>query len=285
VSTTTLRRRPWDDVVERRLAVAVVVAACIGCAAQPEPSRTLDIATTTSVQNSGLLEALLPHFKTATVRVHAAGSGRALEMLKDGIVDLVISHAPQTEARYLAAHSNWSYQKLAFNRFVVVGPAADPARLKDADNVLDAFRRIAKAPVDFVSRGDGSGTHEREQMLWREAGTSPPAGRLLVSGQSMAITLRQAHERSAYTLTDEATLWQLQRQLDLVVLSEGDQRLLNTYAVIHPRDAVTAARFADWLTRGDGRQRIDDHRIGGRAAFQVWPERCPGNTPDALPCP
>jgi tungstate transport system substrate-binding protein len=284
VSASTHRRRRWDGVSGRPLAVVFVVAAFIGCAAPPEPSRTLDIATTTSVQNSGLLDALLPHFNPATVRVHAAGSGRALEMLKDGIVDLVISHAPQTEARYLAAHSNWSYQKLAFNRFVVVGPATDPGRVRDADNVLDAFRRIAQSPVDFVSRGDGSGTHEREQMLWRDAGAAPPAGRLLVSGQSMAITLRQAHERSAYTLTDEATFWQLQRQLDLVVLSEGDQRLLNTYAVIHPRDTETAARFAEWLTRGDGRQRIDDHRIEGRVAFQAWPDRCPGETPDSLPC-
>jgi tungstate transport system substrate-binding protein len=263
------------------LCAVLVVGACANQASLP---RTLDIATTTSVQNSGLLEALLPHFTDADVRVHAAGSGRALEMLSDGIVDLVISHAPETEARYLTDHRDWSYQKLAFNRFVIVGPPADPAHVKDAGGVLDAFRRIAKAPVDFVSRGDGSGTHEREQTLWRLAGAAPAAGRVLVSGRSMAITLRQAHEKQAYTLSDEATFWQLQRQLDLVVVSEGDDLLLNTYAVIHPRDGQIAALFAEWLTRGDGRARIESHLIEGRVAFHVWPLSCPGNTPASQPC-
>ena len=268
----------------RRLVCTIFAGLALGCAQQSEQPRTLDIATTTSVQNSGLLEALLPHFDTATVRVHAAGSGRALEMLKDGIVDLVISHAPATEARYLAAHPDWSYQKLAFNRFVLVGAPADPAGVKETTNVLAAFRRIARAPVDFVSRGDGSGTHEREQILWKQAGAAPPAGRLLVSGQGMATTLRQAHEMHAYTLSDEATFWQLEKQLDLAIVSEGDDLLLNTYAVIHPKDGETAARFAEWLTRGEGRQRIEDHRVEGRVAFQVWPEQCPGKTPDAIPC-
>lgn len=268
----------------RRIICTILAGLVAGCAQQSPQPPTLDVATTTSVQNSGLLEALLPRFEAATVRVHAAGSGRALEMLKDGIVDLVISHAPESEARYLAAHPDWSYQKLAFNRFVLVGPPADPAQVKETPGVLDAFRRLSQAPVDFVSRGDGSGTHEREQMLWKQAGAVPPAGRLLVSGQGMAITLRQADERRAYTLTDEATFWQLQKQLDLAVVSDGDAVLLNSYAVIHPRGVETAARFAEWLTRGEGRQRIADHRIEGRAGFQVWPEQCPGNTPDAIPC-
>jgi len=254
------------------------------CGEQPAP-RTLDVATTTSVQNSGLLETLLPHFTDALVRVHAAGSGRALEMLKDGIVDLVISHAPDTEARYLSDHSDWHYQKLAFNRFVVVGQADDPARAKDATGVLDAFRRIAASTAAFVSRGDGSGTLEREQKLWMLAGVTPSPGRLLVSGQGMANTLRQADEKRAYTLSDEATFWQLQCQLELVVVSEGDPLLLNTYSVIHPRDSKLAASFASWLTRGEGRKRIEGHLIEGRHAFHVWPDSCPGDKPSALPCP
>jgi tungstate transport system substrate-binding protein len=266
----------------QRSICTILAGLIVGCAEQ-QP-RTLDIATTTSVQNSGLLEALLPHFGAATVRVHAAGSGRALEMLKDRVVDLVISHAPEAEARYLAAHPRWTYRKLAFNRFVLVGPPTDPAGVKSTNDVLDALQRIAQSSVDFVSRGDGSGTHEREQMLWKQAGAGPSTGRLLVSGQSMAITLRQAHEKRAYTLTDEATFWQFQKQLDLAVVSEGDALLLNTYAVIYPRDIDAAARFAEWLTRGEGRRRIGDHRIEGRVAFQVWPEGCPDTRPEALPC-
>ena len=270
----------------QRIICTILDGLVVGCAGQPQRPRPLDIATTTSVQNSGLLEALLPHFDAATVRVHAAGSGRALEMLKDRVVDLVISHAPEAEARYLAAHPGWTYRKLAFNRFILVGPPADPASVRSTNDVLDAFQRIAQSSADFVSRGDGSGTHEREQMLWKQAGAAPSTGRLLVSGQSMAITLRQAHEKRAYTLTDEATFWQFQKQLDLAVVSEGDALLLNTYAVIYPRDpdADAAARFTEWLTRGEGRRRIGDHRIEGRVAFQVWPEGCPDTRPDALPC-
>jgi tungstate transport system substrate-binding protein len=266
----------------RTAVVAAAVVAASACVRQSTPP--LDIATTTSVQNSGLLEAILPHYKESIVRVHAAGSGRALEMLDDQVVDLVISHAPATEARQLQNHPDWSYQKLAFNRFVVVGPESDPADVREATGVLDAFRRIANAPVTFVSRGDASGTHEREQMLWQRAEATVSPDRLLTSGRGMAITLRQADERQAYTLTDEATFWQLQRQLDLVVLSEGDDLLVNTYAVIHPRDVQSAARFAAWLTRGEGRLRIEQHLIEGRPAFRVWPLSCPGDSPDATPC-
>jgi tungstate transport system substrate-binding protein len=265
------------------LACAVVVT-LVACARHTPPPTTLDIATTTSVQNSGLLDALLPYYTVADVRVHAAGSGRALEMLQDRIVDLVISHAPDAETRYLTSHRDWSYQKLAFNRFVLVGPASDPAHVKASTTVVDAFRRIAATPVNFVSRGDSSGTHEREQKLWGLAGVEPASGRLLTSGQGMANTLRQADEKRAYTLSDEATFWQLQRKIDLVVVSEGDELLLNTYAVIRPRDGETAARFADWLTRGEGRTRIERHLIEGRVAFHVWPLSCPGDSPTAMPC-
>ena len=274
-----------DRDTNRLVLISALTLALSACGDRPTTPRTLDVATTTSVQNSGLLEALLPRFTDSTVRVHAAGSGRALEMLKDGIVDLVISHAPDTEARYLADHPDWVYQKLAFNRFVLVGPPGDPAHVKAAKGVLEAFRQVAAAPVNFVSRGDNSGTHEREQNLWKLAGVTPAAGWLLTSGQGMANTLRQADEKQAYTLSDEATFWQLQRQLELVVVSESDDLLLNTYAVIHPRATTTAAGFAAWLTRGEGRRRIEGHLIEGRAAFHVWPDGCPATKPDALPCP
>ena len=248
------------------------------------PKSYLDIATTTSVQNSGLLEVLLPPFEEATVRVHAAGSGRALKMLADGVVDLVMSHAPETETRYLAEHTRWAYQKIAFNRFVIVGPRNDPAKVGDAADVVDAFRRIAASGATFVSRGDESGTHERERLLWNAAGVSPTPAHLVVSGQGMSVTLRQTNERQGYTLSDDATFWQLVSQLDLVSVFERDARLLNSYAVVHPRDNDTAVTFAAWLVRGDGRQRIAAYSIQGRVAFTVWPEGCPGNVPSAQPC-
>ena len=264
----------------RPILIAVVMLAACTSATRPP----IDIATTTSVQNSGLLDYLLPHFDQADVRVHAAGSGRSLEMLADGVVDLVISHAPETEARYLATHADWRYRKLASNWFIIVGPSDDPARVGDATDALDAFRRIAAAPVPFVSRGDESGTHERELTFWRSSGVTPAPGRLIVSGRSMALALRHADEINGYTLSDDATFRQLQPQLDLVAFTIGDRRLLNTYAVIHPHSDVRAERLAEWLLNGGGRKRIAEFHIEQRTAFAVWPQSCPGLSPAAQPC-
>ena len=263
---------------------AQLIALLLSALACVAPPASIDVATTTSVQNSGLLESVLPHFPDATVRVHAAGSGRALAMLSDGVVDLVISHAPETEARALAGHPEWAYRKIAYNRFVLVGPPSDPAGVRGSKDVADAFRHIASQRAVFVSRGDESGTHERERALWAAAGVRPDDAQLQVSGQGMAVTLRQASEQRAYTLADQATFWQLERQIELVPLVEADPLLLNTYAVVHPKTVDAAARFASWLVEGDGRARIAAFRVQGRTAFAVWPSKCPGDTPAALPC-
>lgn len=156
--------------------------------------------------------------------------------------------------------------------------------MRAAKDVLNAFQRIARAPVTFISRGDGSGTHEREQALWTAARVTPPADRLLVSGRSMAVALRHAQERQGYTLSDEATFWQLEKQFDLVVLFAGDGRLLNTCAVVYPPGSRVAEAFADWLTRGEGRERIARHRIEGHVPFSVWPAGCSDEHPSARPC-
>jgi tungstate transport system substrate-binding protein len=256
-----------------------VVAAC-----QAPATEHLDIATTTSVQNSGLLDAILPHFQPATVRVHAVGSGLALKMLADGRVDLVISHAPETEKQYVGLHADWVYRKIAFNHFLLIGPRADPARVGQASDVLDAMRRIVASDAAFVSRGDGSGTDEREQSLWQQAGVSLPLVRRFISGAGMAVTLRQADERQAYTLSDDATFWQLEHKLNTTALFATDPRLVNSYAVLFPSKNALANSFANWLYRGDGRDRIAAFRVQGRVAFVVWPAGCPSAGPDAQPC-
>ena len=271
-------RRAWT------LAVALVAVAA--CAPSPERAR-LDLATTTSVQHSGLLDTLLPAFRDQTgidVRVHAAGSGRALEMLADGIVELALTHAPEAEARALQAHPLWEYRKIAYNRFVIVGPRDDPAGTRAAADAVDAFRRIARTPAWFVSRGDGSGTHEREQSLWALAGVTPDPARLIVSGRGMAQALRHADERRAYTLSDQATFWQFERGLQLVILVAKDDHLLNSYSVVYP-ESPTAARHAQWLAAGEGRTLIEAFTVAGRRAFTVWPAGCAGTTPSATPCP
>lgn len=265
--------------------LALLFGLLLACAA---PGRfTIAIATTTSVQNSGLLDALLPALERETglsPQLHAAGSGRSLQMLADGIVDAVISHAPEMEQRMLAKHPEWAYRKWAFNQFVVVGPAEDPARVRHASNVVDAFRRIADSGSRFVSRGDESGTHERERALWEAAGQQPDDRRLLVSGRGMAQALRHAGEAQAYTLTDAPTFWQLRRSLDLQVLFEGDQRLLNTYAVIHRRGITAAATFSEWWVQDSTRKRLTAFLIEGTRAYQPWPPGCPGTAPGDRPC-
>lgn len=264
------------------LAALVLVAAC----GRPE-SPTLDIATTTSVQNSGLLAHLLPAFEKAagiTVRVHAAGSGRALQMLADGVVDAVISHAPETEQRLLPQHPDWRYRKIAHNWFVVAGPAPDPAKVAEAPDAATAFQRIADSGARFVSRGDESGTHERERLLWTAAGRQPEPAAVIVSGRGMAQALRHASEARAYVLTDASTFWQLASGLELTILFENDRRLINTYAVIHPSSDPKAATFATWLSSVDGANVIGAFTIGGKRAFEPWPAGCPAQQPSDLPC-
>ncbi|HET9705946.1 MAG TPA: substrate-binding domain-containing protein [Vicinamibacterales bacterium] len=268
--------------MRRVLAALLCLAAC-----SRTPAATLDIATTTSVQNSGLLAYLLPQFQrhsAIVVRVHAAGSGRALQMLEDEVVDLVISHAPEAEARILTRHPQWSYRKLAHNRFVVAGPGNDPASVSGAADVLDAFRRIARSDAAFVSRGDESGTHERERALWAAAGIDPDPARVIVSGRGMAQALRHADEAEGYVLTDEATFRQMDDALDLEIVAAGDPRLVNSYAVLHRGGEPRATAFADWLTGEAGRAALGALTIAGAPAFTPWPPDCPGGQPSDAAC-
>ena len=214
------------------LFIAGLAALSVGCR---EDRRRLRLATTTSVDNSGLLTAILPSFQDETgiaVQVLAVGSGRALQLLRRGDADVALTHDLVAETAFLKETTPAAYRKIMFNDFVVVGPSRDEAGVGQAANATDAMRRIAGSGATFVSRGDESGTHAREQQLWRKAGTTPSAARLLETGQGMAATLRIASERHAYTLTDRATFTQLAETVGLQPLFQGDPDLLNTYAVI-----------------------------------------------------
>lgn len=275
----------WRRVCAFSICIGTALASA--CSDRSIEAKTLDIATTTSVVNSGLLSALLPVFEKnagITIRVHAAGSGRALEMLNDQIVDLVISHAPRAEERTLATHTEWRYRKIASNQFILVGPGSDPAGVSRANDAPSAFERIVKARQYFLSRGDGSGTHERETELWSLANTKPDPNHFLVSGSGMGATLRQADEKGAYTLSDDATFNQLRDGLALEVLFANDARLLNSYAVVFQPKSSAAAQFAAWLISGTGREAIASYRIGGTQPFRVWPDGCPGDHPSASLC-
>ena len=250
----------------------IVTASLSACAQTTKP--VLALATTTSVANSGLLDVLVHEFHRqhgTLVRPYLVGSGRALAMLAAGQVDVVISHAPAAEARAIEQHRQWFYAKVMFNDFLIVGPAIDPADVKTARSPEEAFRRIARADTRFVSRGDESGTHEREQLLWGLAGISPERARVKVAGQGMGATLRIADQVNAYTLVDRATYTQLEGSVSLVPLFQGGPQLLNTYSVIRSDTSPEADTFVRWLTGGGGREAIENYRVRGVPVFTPWP--------------
>jgi tungstate transport system substrate-binding protein len=241
---------------------------------------SLKCASTTSTQNSGLFEHILPLFEAATgikVQVIAVGTGAALQLGKRGDVDVVLVHARELELELLQEGFFLQRRDVMYNHFVIVGPPEDPARIGQADSAAEAFRRIASSEARFLSRADRSGTHLRELKLWDMAGLSP-RGRpwYLETGQGMARTLRMASEMGAYTLTDRATFLSLQDSpLALEVLFEGDPALLNQYGVmavnpkrhphVHYREAL---EFIQWLTSAQGQRAIASFRDSqGRQLF------------------
>jgi len=273
----------------RVIAVLVLGIGVIGCRSAGAPA-TLTLATTTSVGNSGLLDQLTDAFQQQygiQLRSHLVGSGLALQMLSKHKVDIVISHAPALEAIVLREHPGWRYRKFMFNDFVLLGPSGDPARVKSATSIDDAMRRIASSPVKFLSRGDQSGTHEREEALWKTAETRPPPDRLIVAGAGMGASLRIASEVGAYVLTDRATFGQFAASVRLVIVFEGGPSLVNTYAVVLDPSGPLAAKsaiLADWLSDGGGRRVIERYRVGADVrAFNPWPLKRQSQRPEDLP--
>ena len=272
----------------RHVILALGLLAAAACRSQPQVIR---MATTTSVDNSGLLAGILPEFTRGThvtVDVLAVGSGQALNLLKRGEVALALTHDPAAESAALAAGVMTGYQKIMFNEFIIAGPAGDPAGIARATDAVDAFARIVDSDATFVSRGDASGTFSREQELWTLAKRRPAPSRLLEAGQGMGGTLRIANERNAYTLTDRATFEQFRQALRLTSLYEGGAELVNTYSVFVRRgltgtELTAASALTEWLADGEGRLLIAAFVANGRPVFQLWPLGTPRGSPADLP--
>jgi tungstate transport system substrate-binding protein len=191
------------------------------------------LATTTSTQDSGLLDVLLPAFEAKTgitVKVVAVGTGQAIKLGEDGNADVLLVHSRKAEDEFVAKGFGTNAHDVMYNQFYIVGPAEDPAGVKQAKSAVEAFQKIAEKQAVFISRGDDSGTDKKEKSIWQEAGIKPEGAWYLSSGQGMGNTLQMAEEKNAYTLTDEATF--LSRKLGLEVLMQGDKTLLNPYGVI-----------------------------------------------------
>ena len=222
-------------------------------AAQAKPAnREVILATTTSTVDTGLLDELGPLFEKGTgyrLTVLAQGSGAALKTGERGEADVILAHSPDAEQAFMAAGHGTRRELVMHNDFVLVGPAKDPAGVREAAGARDAMQRIAAAGATFISRGDNSGTHALELKLWREAGVEPRGGSWYQeSGSGMGGTLQVASEKDAYTISDRGTYLSLRTRLALAVLHEGDAALRNVYHVIQVNPAKSARVNADGAT-------------------------------------
>ncbi len=248
--------------------VPLVAGVMSGCAQllPTAESQRLILATTTSTQDSGLLEYLLPDFEKlyhVKVDVIAVGTGQALKLGEDGNADVLLVHARAAEDQFMAEGYGVRREAVMYNDFIIVGPEADPAGIQGL-TAAEAFARIAQTGATFISRGDNSGTHIKEKELWQQAAITPIGAWYILAGQGMGEVLTMADEQGAYTLSDRATyLVRTQRGLNLKILVEGDPILFNPYGVIAVNPARNAKinadlanKFIDWLISQPTQARI-----------------------------
>lgn len=258
-------------------------------------SRDILLATTTSTRDAGLLDSLLPVFERQTgyrVMVVAVGSGQALAMGKRGDADLVLSHAPEAERVLVDSGYFVRLRRVMHNDFLIVGPSVDPAGVRGMRDAAAALGRLAARGAPFVSRGDGSGTHQLELKLWRLAAVTPPhsgRGWYVESGQGMGATLQMADQKAAYTLTDRATYLVWRDKIQLAPLVAGDSLLYNVYHVleVNPRNvprvnAAGAKALSDFLVAPETQARIGAF---GKARFGQSLFVPDADKPNALPAP
>jgi len=215
--------------------LALVFPLCIFTAyGAASNSHNIILSTTTSTQDSGLLDVLVPLFEKQTgysVKTVSVGTGQALALAAKGDADVVLVHAPDLEKKYVAEGKLLNRRLVMYNDFVIIGPKDDRAKVRSIKSAASALKAIAQAKVNFVSRGDNSGTHVLEKSLWKAAGIEPKGSWYIEAGQGMGATLGIANERSAYTITDRGTYLAYGKRINLPVLVEADRALLNIYSV------------------------------------------------------
>lgn len=250
--------------------------ACVSSAEAPK-QKLLRMATTTSTDNTGLLKAILPQFEKDTgyeVQVVAVGTGKALKMGRDGDVDLVLVHARSAEEEFISEGFGTQRQDVMYNEFILVGPKSDPADIKSAKSAAQALTSITENRSTFISRGDDSGTHKKEQGLWRSANLTPKGKWYLEAGQGMGKIIQIAGELDGYTLTDSGTWLVYKKKSPLVQLYQGDEALFNPYGIIavspERHEAVNhsgAQSLIHWITSAKGQKLIGNFQFHGERLF------------------
>jgi tungstate transport system substrate-binding protein len=264
----------------RALAILLLALAPAARAADAAP-QSIILASTTSVDNSGLLAAILPGFTKATnisVKVLAQGTGQALDTARRGDADLVLVHDPEAEAKFIGEGHGVNRRQIAWNDFVIVGPKADPAHIAGGHDAVAALKTIAAAKAAFVSRGDRSGTNALELRLWKAADIDPKAAGggtwYKDIGGGMGQALNAAAAMPAYTLADRGTWLSFKNKASLAIVIAGDPHLINRYDVIElnpqkhaGRNLAPAKVFADWLVSPAGQAAIGAYKVGGEQLF------------------
>jgi tungstate transport system substrate-binding protein len=268
----------WFGAAMRNLVLCALVSIFLGGINQSvSAEEILRLSTTTSTENSGLLKVLLPEFEAKThikVQVISVGTGKALELAKNGDVDVTLVHARAAEDKFMAEGHGVNRRDVMYNDFIIVGPLADPAGVKGSHDVIAALRKITASKAKFISRGDNSGTDQMEQAYWKEAGAKPAGSAYVSAGLGMGEVLTMAAEMQAYTLTDRATYGAYRAKTGLAVQVEGDAKMFNPYGII----AVNPAKYKDihsraanslieWLTSAEGQKKIAEFKVDGEQLF------------------
>lgn len=242
----------------KTLLVAMGMTVLLWSSLAQAQEKTIILATTTSTQDSGLLDVLIPIFEKKTgyfVKTIAVGSGQAMTMGQKGEADVLLVHSPAAEQKFVEEGYGINRRLVMHNDFIILGPAEDPAGLKGMNSSPEAFRKIASAKAMFASRGDNSGTHAKEKAIWKDAGVKYEGERWYQeTGAGMGQTLNVAAEKKGYTLADRGTFLALAKNLKLDILVEGDAALLNIYHVIEVNpakwtkvNAKGSKAFADFM--------------------------------------
>ncbi len=262
-----------------RRSALISCAILLGALAAPisYAQQAITLSTTTSTENSGLLTYLLPLFEAKTrikVKVIAVGTGKALELAKNGDVDVTLVHARPSEDKFVAEGHGVNRRDVMYNDFIIAGPDTDPAHIRGSKDVLAALKKVVDSKAKFISRGDNSGTDQMEKAYWKQVGAQPQGAAYVSAGLGMGEVLNMAAELRAYTLTDRATYSAYKAKTGLVIAVEGDPKMFNPYGIIavNPAKYPTinykgATRLIEWITSDEGQKAIAAFKVDGQQVF------------------
>lgn len=273
-----MSRSLLPSLISRRLFGTCIVLSLAGVHAPLAlAQQVLKMSTTTSTENSGLLTYLLPMFERASglkVQVISVGTGKALELAKNGDVDVTLVHARPSEDKFVAAGDGVNRRDVMYNDFIIVGPAVDPAGIRGNKDALVAMKKLVDSGAKFISRGDNSGTDQMEKGYWKQVGSQPQGSSYVAAGLGMGEVLNMAAQLDAYTLTDRATYGAYKAKTGLVVAVEGDPKMFNPYGIIAVNPAKYkdinykgAMQLIDWITSETGQKAIGAFRVDGQQVF------------------